>query len=408
MITIFAIVSVVATAHAQEDYNIETIERNVSRSHDAEGEQSQEEYSDAMNEANNTSSSPQINIYNANSNANKQKSQLDAAADAAADAEAKNDVTSDINIESEVGNEYISRTSDIRKARKSMEVGTEAKMVEKLEWSRIEDEKDRADRLFGNRLDKNYGNDYKKEEPKVIVIEKPAYVAPAYQEPAPEYKAPVKVEPTATYEVKDEYEEKTTVFSEEVYVAPMVGTMNYSADNVRSDSVFGLAIGTRFDSNVSVEGNFLYGELEMDDYNTYGYQGNVWGGAPQYGLKDVTQYSFGGAVKYNFGKQRISPFVGALGSYTMRDYQETRLGTGTAESTAIDAGLTLGVDVKVAKNFSVGLEYRIMKNISNDREEDNQFMAQQAQFRPQTAGKTLEPLEEVNQSMLLLNGKFSF
>lgn len=401
IITLFAIVSVVATANAQEDYNIETIERNISRSHDAEGSQSQEEYSDAMNEANHTNSSPQINIYNANSNANKQKSQLDAAADA----NAENSVVSDIAVDNKTNNEYLSRTNDIRNARKSMEIGTEAKMVEKLEWSRIEDEKDRADRLFGNRLDKNYGNDYKKEEPKVIVVEKPAYVAPAYQEPAPEYKAPAKkVEPTATYEVSDEYETKSAIL-DGAYVAPMIGTLNYSADNVRADSAFGIAIGSRVE-NISFEGSFLYGELEMDDYTIQGY--NNWGGAPVYGLKEVTQYGFGAAVKYNFGSQRISPFVGALGTYTMRDYQETRLGSGTAESTAFDAGLAVGVDVRVAKNFSVGLEYRIMKNITNDREEQNQWTVQQAQFRPATAGKKLEPLEEVNQSMLLLNGKFNF
>lgn len=403
MITLFALVSVVATANAQQDYNIETIERNVSRSHDAEGSQAQEEYSDAMNEANNTSSSPQINIYNANSNANKQKSQLDAAADA--NAENNNDVVSDVSVDSAVGNEYQSRTNDIRKARKSLEYGTEAKMVEKIEWSRMEDEKDRADRLFGNRLDKKYEDDYKKEEPKVIVVEKPAYVAPAYQEPAPVYKAPAKVEPTATYEVKDEYEDTKSKIVDGAYVAPMIGTLNYSADNVRADSAFGLAVGSRME-NISVEANFLYAELEMDDYN---YESNgVWGAGRVYGLQEVTQYGFGAAVKYNFGSQTISPFVGALGSYTLRDYQETRFNAGSAESSAIDAGLAVGVDVRLAKNFSVGVEYRIMKNISNDREEDNKFIAQQAQYRAATAGKNLEPLEEVNQSMLLLNGKFSF
>lgn len=411
MITLLSLVSVVSFAQAQEDYNIETIERNVSRSHDEDSEQAQEEYSDAMNEAERTQNSPQINIYNANSNANKQnqKGKLEAGAEAVSDAQASNDNVSeaaaDSYVTSEVGNEYISRSNDIRKARKNMEIGTEAKMVEKIEWSRIEDEKDRADRLFGNRLDKNYGNDYKedykKEEPKVIIVEKPAYVAPVQTEPA--YVAPHKPAPVY-HDVKAEYKDEiTNWWGEEVYVAPIIGTLNYSADNVSSGTAFGVALGSRFDSNVSIEGSFLYGEVQMEDYNLVSYYG-------QAGLKDVTQYGFGAAVKYNFGMGRISPFVGALGSYTMRDYQETRLGSGTAESTAIDAGLTVGLDIKVAKNLSIGAEYRWMRNISNDREEEStQLLQQQAQFfHPQVAGKTMEPLEEVNQSMFLINGKFSF
>ncbi|MCC6137081.1 MAG: porin family protein [Bdellovibrionaceae bacterium] len=403
MITLFSLVSVVSFAQAQEDYNIETIERNISRSHDEDSEQAQEEYSDAMNEAEHTQNSPQINIYNANSNANKQnqKGKLEAGAEAVSDAQAEavndnvSEAAADSYVNGEVGNEYISRSNDIRKARKNMEIGTEAKMVEKIEWSRIEDEKDRADRLFGNRLDKNYNDDYKKEEPKVIIVEKPAYVAPVQAEPA--YVAPAKA--AAVYDVKTEEKEVSNWWGEEAYIAPMVGTLNYSADNVSSGNAFGVALGSRFDSNVSIEGSFLYGEVQMEDYNVGFYN--------MPGLKDVTQYGFGGAVKYNFGMGRISPVVGALGSYTMRDYQETRYnGGGTAESTAFDAGLMVGLDVKIAKNFSIGAEYRLMKNISNDREEDTQQI--QPQFFQQTVGKTMEPLEEVDQSMLLLNGKFSF
>jgi hypothetical protein len=391
LITLMSLISVVS--FAQEDYNIESIERNISRSHDKEGEQAQEEYSDAMNEAYDTQSSPQINIYNANSNANKQKAE--SAADA--NSEAKNDtkVQNDVALESEIGNEYVSRTNDIRNARKSLEVGTEQKTLEKIEWSRMEDEKDRADRLFGNRYNK--ADDYKKEEPKVIVVEKPTYVAPVQQEPA--YVAPVKAAPV--YDVKaTETKEEVNWWGQEAYVAPMIGSMNYSADNVSSGTAYGVAVGSRFDSNVSLEGSFLYGTFEMEDYNVVGTNGFQY----VYGLKDVTQYGFGGAVKYNFGMGRISPFIGALGSYTMREYTETRIGTGSSESTAFDAGLALGADVKIAKNLSLGLEYRVMRNISNDREEQTQSQIQQAQF----LGKTAEPLEEVNQQVLLLNGKFSF
>lgn len=435
IITLFSLISVVSFAQQDEDYNIETIERNISRSHENESEDAQDEYNDAMsnsaqsykssssksvagtsgkNEAYDTQNSPQINIYNENVNTNRQhqKAMADAVADSqsdsAADAQATNDVANTVDVDAEVGNEYVSRANDIRKARKNLEVGTEQKMIEKIEWSRMEDEKDRADRLFGNRLDKSYGKEeYKKEEPKVIVVEKPTYVAPVQAEPA--YVAPAKPAAPA-YEVKAEKYESATPswWGEEVYLAPMVGSVSYDADNVRPDSLMGVTLGARLDSNISLEGSFLYGELEMDDYRLVGTNGYQL----LNGLKDVTQYTFGGAVKYNFAIGRFSPFLGAVASYTSRDYQETRLGSGTAESTAVDAGLALGADVKIAKNFSVGVEYRIMKNITNDRDDSStvQYADQRARFffPQQTAGKSMEPLEEVGQNIFLVNGKFSF
>lgn len=430
LITLFSLITVVSFAQQDEDYNIETIERNISRSHENENEDAQEDYNDAMdnnaysskssqsksvaagaagkNEAYDTQNSPQINIYNENTNANKQhqKALADAAAESQsqADAQAASDAANSVEMDTDISNEYIGRANDIRKARKNLEIGTEQKMVEKIEWSRMEDEKDRADRLFGNRLDKSYGQqEYKKEEPKVIVIEKPAYVAPVQTEPA--YTAPVKHTPN--YEVKAEKYETTNWWGEEVYVAPMLGSVSYDAENVRPDSLLGVTLGSRLDSNISVEGSFLYGELEMDDYRLIGSNGLQYVA----GLKNVTQYTFGGAIKYNFVLGRFSPFIGAVGTYTMRDYQETRLGSGTAESSAVDAGLALGADFKVAKNFSVGLEYRIMRNITNDREEEGtQYADQRAQFffPQQTAGKSMEPLEEVSQKLFLVNGKFSF
>lgn len=409
MITLLSLVSVVTYAQ-QNNYDIETIERNISRTNNDEGyddgdrdeAQNQEEYSDSVNEAGNTRNSPQINIFNANSNANKQNQKARVQSEVASDV----GVESAANADAGIGNEYISRANDIRRARKNLEVGTEQKMVEKIEWSRMEDEKDRADRLFGNRLDKKYDHsyqdEYKKEEPKVIVVEKPTYVAPVEQ---PAYKPESK--PAPVYGSVETEEPKKNWWGEEAYIAPMVGMTNYSADNVRPDTAYGLAIGTRLDSNISLEGSFLYSELQMDDYRLAG--SNGYQILP--GLKDVTQYGIGAAAKYSFGLGRVSPFIGAVGTYTMRNYREVRLGNGTADSTAFDAGITLGLDVKVAKSFSLGAEYRIMKNITNNRDENQAAQYQQqmgALYHAQAQGKSLDPLEELGYQMFLVNGKFSF
>ena len=134
---------------------IETVENTLAQgSENTDGETSQTDNFKGSNSATNTDGSPQINIYNANSNANKQK----ASAAAEGEAEAKVDTYSQTNVGENNGN----YGSDIKNSRKNLEYRTDEKVIEKLEWSRIEDEKDRADRLFGNRLDKKYDNDYKK------------------------------------------------------------------------------------------------------------------------------------------------------------------------------------------------------------------------------------------------------
>jgi opacity protein-like surface antigen len=411
MVIVFMLVaSMSAVSHAQQDdydNDVDMTEENVSRTSAADA--NQEDYAKSTNDASDTKNSPQINIYNANSNANKaaQKAkadaQNDALAEAEADAAAKNRMKN--SSDTDIGADYISRANDIRRNRKEMEIGTEQKMVEKIEYSRIEDERDRANRLFGNRLEKNYNNgynnnnndyqdEYKKPQPQVIVVEK-----------QPEYTPVVKPAPVVEKETAVTTTAPSEWWGKESYLAPMIGTTNYDAGNVRPDTAIGVAIGSRFDSNVSVEGSFLYSNLEMDDYRLA--QVDVYGNVLP-GLKDVKQYGFGLGVKYNFDMGRISPFVGALAQYTLRNYQETRIGDGTADSNAVDAGLNFGVDVKVAKNFSLGAEYRWMRNISSNRSEDSGNGPQLQSLPPEFSGKSVQALEEMGYSAFLVNGKFSF
>ena len=93
----------------------------------------------------------------------------------------------------------------------------------------------------------------------------------------------------------------------------------------------------------------------------------------------MNQQNFALGVKYNFKTNaRIRPVVGAVASYTLRDYKKTcgfYCGYGNQyspkDSTSIDVGLVLGVDMDIADNFSVGVDYRYMKNMSNDADNNN-------------------------------------
>ncbi|MBY0386384.1 porin family protein, partial [bacterium] len=373
---------------------IETVENNLAQNTDgADGETNQVDKFSGSNSASNTEGSPQINIYNANSNANKQK--------AVSESLSEGEAQVDTNVDSKVDSSG-SYATDIKNTRKNLEYKTDEKVIEKLEWSRIEDEKDRADRLFGNRLDKKYEGDYKKEEeyqkPPVVVVEKPvAYEAPKTEVP---------------YADKGEVKTYTSdsLFDQAAYIAPMVGTINTSASNMSADMAVGLAFGTRFATNFSVEGSFLYSDLTLD-----GNVNELIDGKQYASFKSGEQYSFGGGVSYHFTQWGILvPKISGLLAYTYREFNQTRDGNASGSSTAVDAGVGLGADLMVSKNFSIGAELRLMNNMSYSRDNselDNSVRSSRysnTNSRSRATGGVVSPLEEASYQMFLINGKFNF
>lgn len=87
---------------------------------------------------------------------------------------------------------------------------------------------------------------------------------------------------------------------------------------------------------------------------------------------DINQYQGNLAAKYRldglFGSD-FRPQLGAILSYTSRKYSQTNnliLLTGnTGSSTAMDAGLSGGIDYDLNKSLSLGAEFRYMFNLSN-------------------------------------------
>ncbi len=376
---------------------IETVE-NTLTSEDADT--SQIDNFKGSNEASNTEGSPQINIYNANSNANKQK----AMSESVAEGESKVDAYANSTVDSS-GN----HASDIKNARKGLEYKTDEKVIEKLEWSRIEDEKDRADRLFGHRLDKNYDkkydNDYKQEDkyekPAVVVVEKPVYEAP-YKKTEEVYEK---------NEVSTDYD--NSLFGQQTYISPLLGTMSIDSDNVKSDMAVGVAFGTRFATNFSVEGSFLYSDITMD--NAY----EVIDGKTYAAFKSGEQYGFGLGVAYHFmGLGRLVPKIGGILGYTYRELDQTRFGNQSASSTAVDAGIGIGADMMISKNVSIGAEYRWMTNVSYSRDNseldeagfraNNNRYGHNNRYGNRSSSTSDTALEEAGYQMFLVNGKFNF
>ena len=310
----------------------------------------------------------------------------------------------------------------MRKQRQEIEVQTEQKIVEKLENSRLEDEKRRADALFGN---KNEVNVQKVEvvAPVYAPQQVPAQQVVPVQQPQAVVPAPVVVEQKVTpadlssakKEILDAISEKEKVAVETkalvdipiverrlmYYVETALGSAEYgSAVNISGRGAFGVTLGYDIDRNMQIEGNFVYSNYYMDDY----YWVTV---TPVF--KELAQYNIGSTLKYSFLTGRFRPYVGGSVDFTYRRYFDRLVYTWNgayipqdkeATSYAIDLGFVTGADFIVTDQFAVGLTFTYSTNIMYRTQSeiiDHQYRA---------AGANL--VEETDYSMFLLTGKFRF
>ncbi|MCB0392453.1 MAG: porin family protein [Bdellovibrionales bacterium] len=290
-----------------------------------------------------------------------------------------------------------SRAAQLRRARQDAEISTEQKIVEKLEQSRLQDEKDRAQRLFGNKLEN--------QEPQQEVVAPMAQtvqVVPQQQEEKGPSLDEVKEEIIASMR-----EELTPVEEEtkaQTYISGTIGLAEYqNAINVESNEAMGISIGTRLDEKFIVEGTFLYSNHYVDQvnnsYSTY------------FVYDDLDQYNFIAAAKYAPQFGRFSPFIGGLVSYTHRKYTEVNYDnyysrtssqiSEESETDSFDWGLTLGVDVHLGDNFIIGAEYRYITNLTT--KSDSRFLNDYYNYY-----NVGTPLEEFDYSTFGIVGKVLF
>ncbi|MCM2281889.1 MAG: porin family protein [Bdellovibrionaceae bacterium] len=297
-----------------------------------------------------------------------------------------------------------SRAEAMRKKRQGLEVNTEQKIVEKLEEARMEDEKARAERLFGN----GFGSG--RAEP----------AAPAYVQPVPE-PIPVVVAPPAPVQavapvVVEKEEEKIDVRSEikaamaelnesvdkkdkqTYFIGGVVGLAEYpDAVNVKGNVATGITVGMTTVERIVVEGSFLYSDYAVDDYSSY------------YPWKDLTQYNFAAAVKYQLLPGKFRPFAGGVVGCTYRKATEriaNYAGYGTqtnneGTSNAFDLGVAAGLDLQLTDSFAIGGEFRYLTNVSYRRDESIA-----TPYSAAFSGHT--PIEELDYYTVTFGGKFTF
>ncbi len=270
-----------------------------------------------------------------------------------------------------------SRAEQIRKTRQDAEVETENRIVEKLEQSRMEDEKKRANVLFGDKFNQLNNSQSQTENSNTQ-----ANSAAAVQHPVVVVQQPVPVKDDTRDLIREEL--RAAKLSEEEfkpepvqskYMAVLVGMADFpDAKNVQGNASLGVAFGTRYDDTLIVEGTFNYSSFQVEQLNDYIVQPTYWAttSANNYydsRLVDVNQYSGALAAKVQMFSGLVKPVVGGVMQYSYRTYawaeDYLNVSDETANSYALDVGLLGGVDLEFSPKFTLGFDYRYMFNMAN-------------------------------------------
>ncbi len=300
-----------------------------------------------------------------------------------------------------------SRADQMRKSRMDAEGQTETKIVEKLEQSRLDDEKRRADVLFGNKFDQLNNKPEEQQQQPVQPVQpiQPTVIQVPVQTIAP---PPVEQKDVLTREaIREELQSALKVEQdvpatavETKYFSALLGMPDHpDSSNIRGNYSLGAIFGTKYDDTYAVEGAFVFSNYTM---NPIYYNGYV---APD---MDVNQYSGSIGIKYFMFSGMVKPFVGGLGQYTYRTFQWANTGyaqyyTNSSSETstnshAIDLGVNVGADVTFNSKFTVGFDYRYFFNLSSRRN--------QSAFAYQPYYGTA--LEQLNSTLVSVTAKVQF
>ncbi|MGZ3768037.1 MAG: hypothetical protein ACXVCP_05330 [Bdellovibrio sp.] len=279
-----------------------------------------------------------------------------------------------------------SRAEQIRRARQDAEVQTEQRIVEKLETSRMEDEKKRASVLFGDKF--NQMNNNEQAQP----VQQPVVAQPIQvqhvEEPKENTRDIIREELAAAMKTE---EQAAVEPLKSRYVGAVLGVGDYpDVHNVRGNYALGVSFGSKFD-NFIVEGSFLYSNYTVQNqyqyggygYNYgYGYNNYSNGAYPVPNSINVNQYTGSLAAKVQIFEGIVRPTFGGLVAYSYRAFNWSNDYTGynytnaaTANSHAIDVGALVGADLEFSHKYSIGLDFRYMFNLSSRVNAGNTWMS---------------------------------
>lgn len=267
-----------------------------------------------------------------------------------------------------------SRAEDLKRSRQRAEVETELKVTEKIEESRLNDERRRNDILFGDRYREMENANRPVPPPVVAPAPAPVIIYPSdrgeHQEPSQSV-------------VREKELLKSGTPPSSAYFIGMVGFNQFPrAENIQGNGAFGVGLGIETPAHFLVEGMFQYGVYQ-----------STWPWP-----KQINDYAGIGAIKYQFGNGTIVPLVGATIVYSYRTYEDSFGYSGRqSSSNVLDAGLLGGAEVTITDSFSLGTEFRYFWNLTSQT--DGYY---QVYFPNQ------QPLDTFSHYILALTARYNF
>lgn len=284
--------------------------------------------------------------------------------------------------------ELNSRADELKKHRHRAETETELKATEKIEESRLNDERRRSDVLFGERFKslESSGNTTPTPSPQPVYIPVPQ---PQIQQTLDK----IEFHDDKKIETFEKEAQKKSIGSSKTYFIGLLGLTEFpKADNIQGNGTFGIGLGVEAQERIFVEGMFQYASYK----GTYPTPANI------------DEYSGIGAIKFQFSKGTIRPIAGALAVYSYRSYMynyggyqsiqyQQQSGSQQSNSSVLDAGLLGGAQFSISDDFAIGAEFRYLWNLTSKT--DGYYPS----FYPNQ-----QPLDSFSHYIFAITGKFNF
>lgn len=300
-----------------------------------------------------------------------------------------------------------SNAEKMRRSRQETELLTEQKIVEKLEASRMEDEKRRAEMLFGDKFNQMMSSAGVPQSTHPVVT--PVTQPPVVQAPVTPVQVVTVPEVAPALDREDVRNEVTAALEDlkaqeksqrKPYFSFSAGLGDYpSVRNVRGNYSLGFTLGQLVNERMIVDGGFQYSNFDIQQINPNYYLQ----GYPRITNMDVYQASI--SLKYQVMQGLFRPVVGGVAAYTYRTFTDTQFGWASNNATAhaLDIGFVAGADVAVNDEFSLGLEYKYMLNLTSRTQTDGL----QLPFS-QVVNNGGTPIEKLGYSNISFTGKMTF
>jgi hypothetical protein len=297
-----------------------------------------------------------------------------------------------------------SRAEALRRSRQEAEISTEQKIVEKLEQSRLEDERRRAEQLFGDRFS-SLSQQAGYQTVQNPVVQNPVVVVPPPQAPVQDQvvdRELIRAEIRATLE--DE-KPQTPVHQRTSFSRLFLGVPDYpDARNVRGSYSLGISIGQEVRELIDFEGTFLFCQFDIEQLGG-GLICDPFGCVQYPRVTQMNQYQLGAGLRYRFlPLSLIRPYFGGNLSYNYRTYTDVQFGfpNNDAQSHAVDFGVQFGADLEITNDFAIGLDLRYAWNIFN-RRNNNNLQRSFVGYNPNS-----NPIETLSYLNVGISTKFTF